>query len=130
MSHIVTSAEASRYFFFVPPFFRHYVPGFRHIAERMKRRTVWLTEEIKKIINERKREIESMSEKEELRVDFLSLMLTINTEKDTNIIKSDEFERQLTEEEIAQLLIEAFSAGIDTVSNMIFDPLPSSAQGK
>ena len=54
--------------------------------------------------------------------DLLSLMLTINIEKGTNTIKSSEFERQLTEEEIAQLLIEAFSAGIDTVSNMIFDP--------
>ena len=62
----------------------------------MKRRVGWLTEEMKKI----------MSEKEELRVDLLSLMLTINTEKDTNTIKSSEFERQLTEEEIVQLLIE------------------------
>jgi len=57
-----------------------------------------------------------MSEKEELRVDLLSLMLTINTEKDTNKIKSNEIERPLTEEEMAQLLIEVFSAGIDTVS--------------
>ena len=84
---------------------------------------------MKKIMSERKREIESMS-KEELRVDLLSLMLTINTEKDTNKIKSSEFERPLTEEEIVQLLIEVFAGGIDTVSNMIFDPLPSSAQGK
>ena len=53
----------------------------------MKRRVGWLTEEMKKIMSERKREIESMSEKEELRVDLLSLMLTINTEKDTNKIK-------------------------------------------
>jgi len=63
---------------------------------------------MKKFASERKREIESMSEKEELRADLLSLMLTINTEKDTNTIKSSEFERQLTEEEIVQLLIEAF----------------------
>ena len=69
-----------------------------------------------KIMSERKREIESMSEKEELRVDLLSLILTINTEKDTNKIKSSEFERQLTEEEIVQLLIEVFAGGIDTVS--------------
>ena len=93
MSHIVSSAEASRYFFFVPPFFRHYVPGFRHIAERMKRRNVWLTEEIKKIITERKREIESMSEKE-------PIIIFDADQKDTNRIKSSEVERQLTEEEI------------------------------
>ena len=54
----------------------------------MKRRVGWLTEEMKKIMSERKREIESMSEREELRVDLLSLMLTINTEKDT--IKSSQ----------------------------------------
>jgi len=57
-------------------------------------------------------------------------MLTINTEKDTNGIKSSEVERQLTEEEIVQLLIDAFAGGIDTASNMIFDLLPSSAWGK
>jgi len=116
VSHILSFNDVVKYFYFISPFFRYYVPGFRQIAERMKKRIGWLTEEMKKIANERKREIENMSEKEELKVDLLSLMLTINTEKDTNRIKSSEFERPLTEEEIVQLLIEVFSGGIDTVS--------------
>ena len=116
LSHIRSIGPIIQYFYFVPPFFRHYVPGFRHIAERMKRRVGWLTEEMKNLVSERKKEIESISEKEELKIDLLSLMLTINTEKDTNKIKSNEIERPLTEEEMAQLLIEVFSAGIDTVS--------------
>ncbi|CAG8621855.1 4304_t:CDS:2 [Paraglomus brasilianum] len=119
VSHILFFNQVGKYFYFISPFLRHYVPGFRQIAERMKRRIGWLTEEMKKIVNERKREIENMSEKEELKVDLLSLMLTINTEKDTNRIKSSEFERPLTEEEIVQLLIEVFSGGIDTITNAI-----------
>ena len=70
MSHILSFNQVGRYFYVISPFFRHYVPGFRQIAERMKRRYSWLTEEMKKILNERKREIESMSEKEELRADY------------------------------------------------------------
>ncbi|CAG8616094.1 223_t:CDS:2, partial [Paraglomus occultum] len=76
-SHLVSFVEVLKYFAVVPPFFRHYVPGFRQTAERMKR------------------------------------------ENDTNMIKSSEFERQLTEEETAQLLVETFLAGIDTTTNAL-----------
>ncbi|CAG8677126.1 2664_t:CDS:1, partial [Paraglomus occultum] len=73
VSHILSFNEVGKYFHIISPFFRHYVPGFKQIAERMKKRFGWLTEEMKKIVDERKRVIENMNDEEELKVDLLSL---------------------------------------------------------
>ena len=81
----------------------------------MKKEARLLQEEVKRIVQERKKEIENLNEGEELRADLLSLMLTINTQKDLNMVKASELERPLDEDEIVQLLIEAFSAGVDSV---------------
>ena len=43
----------------------------------MKGEARWLQEEVKKIVKERKKEIENLKEGEELKADLLSLMLTM-----------------------------------------------------
>ena len=82
----------------------------------MKRRVGWLTEEMKKFVSERKREDWKHEREGRVESRFVIFDADHNTEKDTNTTKSSEFERQLTEEEIVQLLIEVFAGGIDTVS--------------
>ena len=47
-----------------------------------------------------------------MRADLLSLMLTINTQKDLNMVKASEIEKPLDDDEIVQLLI---SGGVDSV---------------
>ena len=78
----------------------------------MKKEARLLQEEVRGIVQERKKEIENLNEGEELRADLLSLMLTINTQKDLNMVKASEIERPLDDDEIVQLLI---SGGVDSV---------------
>ncbi|CAG8536772.1 6082_t:CDS:2 [Paraglomus occultum] len=119
INHLCAISRIGQFFYLIPWYFRHYAPGIRGTAERMKKEAMWLQEEVRKIVQERKKEIENLKEGEELRADLLSLMLTINTQKDLNVVKTGEFERPLNEDEIIQLLIEAFSAGVDSITNAL-----------
>ena len=110
VSHLLYRSSIGRFFYTTPPFFRHYVPGFKQIAARMKAKVAWLNEEVKKIVRNKKQLIESMDDKQELKIDLLSLMLTTNTERDTNRIKASEIEEPLDENEIVSIHIEVFLA--------------------
>jgi len=116
ISQLLYRPSIGRFFSMTPSFLRHYVPGFKQVAARMKIQRKWLDEEVKKIIRSKRKLIESMDDKEELKVDLLSLLLTINTERDTNKIKASEFEEPLDEDEIVPILTEVFAGGVGTVS--------------
>ncbi|CAG8602285.1 8897_t:CDS:2 [Paraglomus occultum] len=119
ISSLLYRTSVGRYFTRTPAFLRHHVPGFKHIAERMKKKVAWLDEEVKKLVRKKKELIASMDDKEELKMDLLTLMLTTNTERDTNKVKAREFEEPLDESEIASILIEVFSGGVGTITTAL-----------
>ncbi|CAG8536814.1 6084_t:CDS:2 [Paraglomus occultum] len=119
MSYLLAWPPTGQFFYFVPPLLRHYVPGIRHIAEWLKMRLKWLESEVAKIVREKKKMIENMDNDEAQELNLLTMLLTINTERDTNKFKVENAERPFTEEEIVEILIEAFIAALDTTTSTL-----------
>ncbi|CAG8438496.1 5700_t:CDS:2 [Ambispora gerdemannii] len=102
------------YFLFFSNLIRHYIPGFRQFTQKLLAKNEQLDEKVLTIIEERRKDIESSSETP-LQNDILTSLLIANTSRDTNSSSNDEALKPLTNNEIRQIMLDVFIAGIDTV---------------
>jgi len=111
--------EAILYFGITSYFIRHYVPILRSKTKKYLKARDSLWGNVDKFIAERKKEIEKIENKDDLRHDMLTMLITANTDKDimnTKKFEEEEFNRPLTNDEIRGNIIEALGGGIDTVN--------------
>ena len=102
--------EAILYFGITSYFIRHYVPILRGKTKKYLKARDSLWGKVDKFIAERKKEIEKIENKDDLRHDMLTMLITANTDKDimnTKKFEEEEFNRPLTNDEIRENIIEA-----------------------
>ena len=104
------------FFFIFPPFIRHNFPIFKSLQKKYKNNNDWLNDEIEKIINKRKQEIENIPIDQPIEYNILNLLITANTERDINKISGVDYMRPMNDKEIRDTFKEIYAAGVDTVS--------------
>ncbi|CAG8491628.1 3684_t:CDS:2 [Paraglomus brasilianum] len=109
-----------KYFLLTPEVIRTKTPSGRSQSKEHMNNLNWLHESVTKIIQKKRKEIETIDDKSQLKSDFLTLMITVNTPKDMTQKRGDgTVEEPLTNEDIKASLIEMLSGGIDTTANLI-----------
>ncbi|CAG8535809.1 14696_t:CDS:2 [Cetraspora pellucida] len=71
------------------------------------------------LVKENRKIIESIDDKEELTIDILNMLLTANTSKDITRGISNDNNTPMTDEEIADNVVEILSEGIDSPANTL-----------
>ncbi|CAG8782776.1 13382_t:CDS:2, partial [Dentiscutata erythropus] len=110
------------YFFVFNKFIRNNFPFLREKVKSLLKNKEKLFDKIRKIIKERRIEIENTPLDQPLRHDMLTSHLTANTPRDINIIKhTDDADmlRPMNDKEIFGNTFEAFIAGTDTSGSML-----------
>jgi cytochrome P450 len=109
------------YFFVLSKFMRNNIPFLRGKIKKLLENKENIFNRIRKIIKERRTEIENTPLDQPLRHDLLTSHITTNTPRDTNLIKhSDDVDmsRPMTDKEIFGNIFESMIAGTDTVSKI------------
>ncbi|RIB07067.1 cytochrome P450 [Gigaspora rosea] len=101
-------------------FSRRYYPGIKDKVKHLLNNRDYVFEALDIIIKKRRKEIEEMPVGTKLGHDMLTSLIITNTERDMNedknITKDDISTRPMTDVEIRGNLLDAFIAGVDTVS--------------
>ncbi|KAG9302063.1 hypothetical protein G9A89_021107 [Geosiphon pyriformis] len=117
--HLCTTLRVFQYLTMFPQWLRHYVPGFKkhndYCIEHQKRLRAMIGE----VLHERKVEIEKIPKDRNIRPDFLSTLLTINTERSHVSITKEGLARPLTEDEIQAIIIEILLGGVQKTAHSI-----------
>uniref|UniRef100_A0A1D1YTQ1 Cytochrome P450 3A18 n=1 Tax=Anthurium amnicola TaxID=1678845 RepID=A0A1D1YTQ1_9ARAE len=108
-------------FVIVPPLLRHYVPFFKNKADDLFQNMKFINDKLNAIIKRRRQEIENTPLDKPLPNDMLTSMITVNTPRDNNKIKTvdDEAIRPMTDTEIRGNILDGFIGGTDTTANSI-----------
>ncbi|CAG8454068.1 9404_t:CDS:2 [Paraglomus occultum] len=105
------------FFIIVPSWMRNYLPFLSNTNKNYLKNRDWLFNKFDEIIKQRRKEIEHTPRDQPLRLDMLTSMITINT--DRSLRKFDEEHcKPLTDEEIRGTLWETWVAGMDTTANL------------
>ncbi|CAG8741109.1 641_t:CDS:2, partial [Funneliformis caledonium] len=96
-----------------------FVPVIKTMYHKYRDNNIWLNAELDRIICNRKREIQSAPSDQPIENNVLNLLITLNTEMDTNKITGIDYSRPLTNIEISCTLKEIFVAGMDTTRNVM-----------
>ncbi|KAF0543018.1 cytochrome P450 [Gigaspora margarita] len=101
-------------------FSRRYHPGLKDTIKYLLKNRDYVFETLDNIIKKRRKEIEEMPVGAKLGHDMLTTLIITNTERDMNqeknITKDDISTRPMMDVEIRGNLLDAFIAGVDTVS--------------
>ncbi|CAI2169968.1 19649_t:CDS:1 [Funneliformis geosporum] len=102
-----------------PTFIRHTI--FKKRNQEMLSHKRDINETITTIIDHRRNEIEKTPVEEKLRHDMITSLITANTDRDINESKymDEDHSKPIKNEEIGQILFEAFAGGIDTTANLL-----------
>ena len=94
-----------------------------HRASSRIHPAVWYRPQIDELIRQRRKEIEMITNDEQLTPDMLTMLLTINTPRDITVKIADEHHtRPLTDDEVRGNILEVISAGVDTVRHFFTVP--------
>ncbi|CAB4376303.1 unnamed protein product [Rhizophagus irregularis] len=118
---IETYMSGVGYFFVLNKFIRNNIPFFREKIKMLLKNKETLFNRIRKIIKERRYEIENTPLDQPLRHDILTSHITANTPRDINIIKhSDDVDmsRPMVDKEIFGNIFESIIAGTDTSASV------------
>ncbi|CAG8440226.1 1525_t:CDS:2 [Acaulospora morrowiae] len=108
------------FFLYTPGWVRNYIPSFRATQREIFEAQRLLYENLGKIIQERRKEIENTPKDEKLRYDMLTQLVTANTDRSiSDINNNQEFTKPLSDEDIRDIVIEALGGGIDTTANVL-----------
>ncbi|KAF0526942.1 cytochrome P450 [Gigaspora margarita] len=107
-------------FMSISSFMRHYNPLIKKKATSLLKNRDNLFKRLDDIIKRRRKEIEESPNNIKLRNDMLTYLVTANTHRNSNKIKTIENEevRPMTDEEIRINLLDAFVNGTDTSANL------------
>ncbi|CAG8625474.1 1125_t:CDS:2 [Paraglomus occultum] len=104
------------YFLLTPEIIRTKTPTGRSQTKEHLDNLNWLHKSLIKIIQQRRKEIEKINDNSQLKSDFLTLMITVNTPKDMTQKRGDgTIEEPLTDEDIRASIMEMLLGGIDTL---------------
>ncbi|CAG8571222.1 8965_t:CDS:2 [Funneliformis caledonium] len=109
-------------FILFPPFVRHYVPFIKGRSDALLKNIGFIYQRMEHIIKKRRQEIENTPLDKPLSHDMLTSVITANTTRDINRVKTVEGEamdRPMTDLEIRGIMFDAFIGGTDTTANMI-----------
>ncbi|PKK69948.1 cytochrome P450 [Rhizophagus irregularis] len=105
-----------------PKILRTILPANRKKSRELLDVVAWLNSKVLELIRERKKEIEKADPDEELSADMLTLLLTINTNRDPKYVKTTDKDnlidaRPMSEDEVRENVYEIMGGGIDTTAN-------------
>ncbi|PKK77491.1 cytochrome P450 [Rhizophagus irregularis] len=106
-------------FVYVPPFLRHYIPFFKNKADDLLQNVRFINKRLDEIIKKRRQAIENTPLDKPLTNDMLTSLITANTPRDVNQIKTvsgEALNRPMTNTEIRGSIFDGFLGGTDTVS--------------
>ncbi|RGB33678.1 cytochrome P450 [Rhizophagus diaphanus] len=109
-------------FIYVPSLLRHYVPFFKNKADDLLQNVRFINKRLDEIIRRRRQAIENTPLDEPLANDMLTSLITANTSRDVNHIKTvsgEALNRPMTDSEIRGSIFDGFLGGTDTTSNTI-----------
>jgi hypothetical protein len=100
-----------------PKLLRTILPANRKKSRGLLDVVAWLNNKVLELIRERRKEIEKVEPDEELSADMLTLLLTINTNRDPKYVKTadEDDARPMSEDEVRENVYEIMGGGIDTV---------------
>ncbi|CAG8565716.1 7889_t:CDS:2 [Paraglomus occultum] len=108
-----------KYFILTPEIIRTKTPTGRSQSKEHMDNLNWLHEFVMKIIQKKREDIRKIQDKNQLKSDFLTLMITVNTPKDMTQKRVDgTIEEPMTDEDIKASMIEMLGGGIDTTANL------------
>ncbi|CAG8524881.1 7893_t:CDS:2 [Paraglomus occultum] len=116
-----TFTSTMKYFLLTPEIIRTKTPIGRSQSKKHMDNLNWLYESVLEIIRKKREDFEKIGDKDQLKSDFLTMMLTVNTPKDMTQNRAGDsiIKGPLTDEDIKAGLIEMLSGGIDTTANLI-----------
>ncbi|GBC17956.2 cytochrome P450 [Rhizophagus irregularis DAOM 181602=DAOM 197198] len=109
-------------FVYVPPFLRHYIPFFKNNADDLLQNVRFINKRLDEIIKKRRQAIENTPLDKPLTNDMLTSLITSNTPRDVNQIKTvsgEALNRPMTDTEIRGSIFDGFLGGTDTTANTI-----------
>ncbi|CAI2170881.1 3493_t:CDS:2 [Funneliformis geosporum] len=109
-------------FIFIPYILRHYAPHLNRVSNALLKNIEFIYQRLDVIIKRRRQEIENTSLDKPLPHDMLTSVITANTPRDINQIKTVEGEsmgRPMNDTEIRGIMFDGFLGGTDTTANMI-----------
>ncbi|CAG8475284.1 11055_t:CDS:2 [Funneliformis mosseae] len=98
-----------------PKLLRKILPGNRKKSKELLEAVAWLNNKVLELIRERKRVIENAKSDKELSADMLTLLLTINTNRDSKTTEEDAM--PMSEVDVRENVYEILGGGIDTTAN-------------
>ncbi|RGB33677.1 cytochrome P450 [Rhizophagus diaphanus] len=109
-------------FIYVSPFLRHYIPFFKRKADDLLLNLRFINKKLDEIIKRRRQAIENTSLDKPLTNDMLTSLITANTPRDVNHVKTvggEVLNRPMTDSEIRGIIFDGFLGGTDTTANTI-----------
>jgi cytochrome P450 len=116
---IYTYNESMMFMMMFAPFIRRNFPGIKNLNNKFLDNRDWINNELKRLIAERRKEVENTPLDQPLTPTILTLLITTNTERDLDKINLGKFDRPLMDEELSSILREVFTGGLDTTSNTL-----------
>ena len=101
---------------------RHYFPFVREKGKKLLKNRDYFYNKLYNIIKERRVEVENTPLDQPLRHDMLTSFITANTSRDINPVKNADAEylRPMTDKEIFGNVLDAITAGTNTVNKILF----------
>ncbi|CAG8805437.1 29580_t:CDS:2, partial [Racocetra persica] len=118
LDRIILASECVQYYLVVPPFLRNF-PLIKFYTNYLYKNMSWTRNYACDIVKENRKKIESIDDKEKLTFDILNMLLTANTPKDITRGISNDDKIPMTDEEIADNMVEILSEGIDSPANTL-----------
>ncbi|RIB25868.1 cytochrome P450 [Gigaspora rosea] len=117
---LILASDCVQYYIVVPPSIRNF-PFIKFYTNYLYKNLTWTRNYACDLVRENRKIIESIDDKENLPFDILTMLLTANTPKDiTNGISNDNNnEKPMTDEEVADNMMEILSEGIDSPANTL-----------
>ncbi|GBC17953.2 cytochrome P450 [Rhizophagus irregularis DAOM 181602=DAOM 197198] len=109
-------------FVYVSPFLRHYIPFFKSKADDLLLNLRFINKRLDEIIKRRRQAIENTPLDKPLSNDMLTSVITANTTRDVNHVKTvggEALNRPMTDSEIRGIILDGFFGGTDTTANTI-----------
>lgn len=111
--------QSMSFMMLLPTSFRRNIPFVKDLNKNFLDNKDWISQELNRIISERREEIENTPLDQPLEPNILTLLLTTNTERDLDKVSVGKFDRPLTDDEAKSIIREVFTGGLDTTSNSL-----------
>ena len=115
LDRLLIASDCMQYYVMVPQFIRNF-PIIKIYTNYLYENMMWTRNYAINLAKERREEIENIDDKEKLTPDMLTMLLTVNTPKDTiQGISNDHNEKPMTLEEVSDNIVEILIEGADSV---------------